>query len=348
MRSIFTYVPTFLCMIVGTHTASAQDALIPIDEKYFAKDVEDLVVDLGDADVIINTSSESTLHVQVVVDGHDLDQAYEYFEKQNYSVNLDQLTLRIISDPDRSYGSSSSWRNSTDIEVIMTMPSDIPITLRISDGDLNIDDLTADALIQTSDGDISIGSITGDLIRIQTSDGDIDAELLNSSAITVKTSDGDLSLGTLMGDSIRLQSSDGDIMIDLATGNIEGKTSDGDFEIYELISAKSELRTSDGEINISQVTGNLTVSSGDGDIKLGLVNPDEVNVTVSDGDIQISLPFDLSATLDIYAEDVSMNSYENFSGDRDNTRIDGDLNGGGSIIRVRTSDGDVQLKRIDD
>ena len=135
--------------------------------------------------------------------------------------------------------------------------------------------------------------------------------------------------------------------MDSVTGNVEVRTSDGDLDLRELISAKSELQTSDGEINISQVTGNLTLRSGDGDVTLGLINPDEINVGVSDGDVYITVPFDLSASLDILANDVNMNSFSNFSGDQDHSRIDGDLNGGGAIIRVRTSDGDVQLERVE-
>ena len=109
---------------------------------------------MRDADVTINTSYESTLHVQIIVDGKDLDQALEDFERQNYSVKLDQSTLRITSGRDRSYTSSSDWQNSTDIDVILTMPSNLPTILRTSDGDLDIEDLTSGAVIQTSDGNI--------------------------------------------------------------------------------------------------------------------------------------------------------------------------------------------------
>jgi len=343
----FKSILTILSMVTFATSGFAQVTLTPVDEKFASKDIHDLVIHVVDADVTVNTSNGSSVSVQIIVKGNDLDKAMEYYEKQNFSVHMEDSALRIRSEREKSYGTSYDWRNSADIHVAITMPSDIPSRIQTSDGDLEIDELIAGAMIKTSDGDISIGTVSGSEIVIQTSDGDIDAELLASPSISVETSDGDVVLGNISGDLMKIRTSDGDILIDSATGNLNAQTSDGDLMIGEMISPAASVRTSDGEIEIEKVSGSLALRAGDGDVKLGLIDPNSINVTLSDGDALLSIPQDLSATLDIKGEDVKMDSFPNFSGNFDDSMIDGDLNGGGALIRVRTSDGNIVMRSME-
>ena len=331
-----------------TTPALAQVTLTPINQKFSAKEIRDLAVNVVDSDVTVNTSDAATITVQIIVKGKDRDEAMEYYEKQNFSVSLVDATLRVHSKREKPYGTPSNWRNSADIHVAISMPSDVPSSVRTSDGDLEINELTEGATIKTSDGNITVGTISGEKITIQTSDGDIEADQLDGSSVLVKTSDGDLTLGTLFGDSMRIQTSDGDIKINSATGDMDAKTSDGDLVIDEMISSSAEIRTSDGEIKIGKMTGSLTLRSGDGDVELGLIDPENISISISDGDALLTMPQNLSVTLDVSARDVEMDSFSNFSGKLENSRVEGDLNGGGALIRVRTSDGDVVMRSMED
>ncbi len=341
-------VPIALILSLIVLPAQSQVTLTPISEEFSSSKISDLMVRVYDADVSVLTSDNSEVTVEVTVEGNNRRQAQEYYEKQKFSVAVEKEILSINSEREKSYGTSMDWQNSADIHVTIHIPMDIPTTIRTSDGNLEIEELSAGASIQTSDGDIQIGSISGDEITIQTSDGDIDADFLNgSTSIKVRTSDGDLSFGTLLGDRMDLQTSDGDIQIESVDGKFYAKSSDGDLLINEMISAAAEVSTSDGEIIIKKVSGSLTLRSGDGDVELGLVNPEAIRASISDGDVLLSMPKDLAATLDISSKDVDMTSFSNFSGKITNTKVYGDLNGGGALIHIKTSDGEVILDSLD-
>ena len=337
-----------LSMMLLSIPALAQVTLTPIDKNFSARDIRDLAVNVADADVTVHTSDIAAVNVRITVKGNDRDKAMEYYEEQNFSVSLADATLRVSSEREKSYGTSSNWHNPASIYVTIRMPSDVFASIRTSDGDLEIGKLTEGAAIKTSDGDIAVQEIFGETITIQTSDGDIDAGRLDGSSVSVKTSDGDVTLKTLAGDSMRIQTSDGDIQINSVTGKVDAKTSDGDLVIGEMISSGAEVRTSDGEITIGKMTGSLTLRTGDGDVELGLIDPENINISISDGDALLTMPQNLSATLDISARDVEMDSFSDFSGTLDNSKVKGDLNGGGSLIRVRTSDGDVVMRSMED
>ena len=337
---------SFAVLLLIAAPVSAQVKLTPISEQFSVSQVGELILSVTDADVTVNTSNVSGVKVNVTVEGRDRNKAMEYYEKQNFSVALEDGTLHVVSKREKNYGGSYEWDNSINIHVMINMPANVLTNIHTSDGDLIIEELTSGAKIKTSDGDIIIGEISGGDVAIQTSDGDIVADLLQGPSVSIKTSDGDLMLGELSGDVIRAQTSDGDIGVESVIGEFEARTSDGDLRIGEMVSSSAAVRTSDGDIKISNVTGSLTVSSSDGDVELGLVDPGDISVSVGDGDALVSMPSDLSATLDVKANDVEMDSFSNFSGDVASSKVVGDLNGGGSMIRVRTSDGDAVMRSI--
>lgn len=339
---------SFAVLLLITAPVSAQVQLTPISEKFSANQVEDLMLSVVDADVTVNTSNASSVTVNVTVDGRDRNKAMEYYEKQNFNVALEGGTLHVVSKPEKNFRESFNWRNPIDIRVMINMPADVPSSIRTSDGNLAIEELTSGAKIKTSDGDIKIGQISGGDIVIQTSDGNIAADLLQGPSVSIKTSDGDLMLGELIGDTIRAQTSDGDIQIETVSGEFEARTSDGDLSIRNMVSSRAVAHTSDGDIRVSNVTGSLTVRTSDGDVELELIDPRDISVSVGDGDALVSIPTDISTTLDVRTSDgdVEMDAFSNFSGNIEDSKVTGDLNGGGPMIRVRTSDGDAVMRSL--
>ena len=265
---------SFAVLLFIAAPVGAQVQLTPISEKFSADQVENLMLSVVDADVTVNTSDASSVTVDVIVESRDTNKAMEYYEKQNFSVSLEGGTLQVVSKPDKNYRGPSNWRNSVDIHVMINMPPGVHSSIRTSDGDLDIEELTSGAQIRTSDGDINIGQISGGDIVIQTSDGSIAADLLQGPSVSIRTSDGDLMLGELIGNTIRAQTSDGDIKIETVSGEFEARTSDGDLSISNMTSSRAVAQTSDGDIRIGNVSGSLTVSSSDGDVELELVDPE--------------------------------------------------------------------------
>lgn len=334
-----------------------------IDERFTVSEGELLEIAVGDSDVEIVVGSSNEVHVEVWIEGRDMESAREYFEHQRFSVEQDGSTVRVRTDAKTSF--RLNWRNWRDHPQILTrvvVPERFQANLRTSDGDVAVERLRGEVHIRTSDGDVRVGSLVGPSLTLDTSDGDIHADELEGDTITVETSDGDILLGIASADQINLRTSDGDIRARQLTGNVEAKTSDGDIRldavdsdvfsartsdgdvtIDELLASQSSVRSSDGSINLRRITGSLDVS-GSGDIRLDLADPATISVNSSDGDIDITAPGSLSADLYLRGDEVRVARAFNFRGELKDERAEGNINGGGQRIEAKSSDGDVTLR----
>ncbi|MHC4094099.1 MAG: DUF4097 family beta strand repeat-containing protein [Planctomycetota bacterium] len=162
---------------------------------------------------------------------------------------------------------------------------------------------------------------------------------------TIDTGDGDVYLERIDG-KIDLQTADGDISLRHVEGSeFSVHTADGDIAIESLSSNSASLHTADGDISIAELNGPLVVSTGDGDIDVRLANPGEVRMETGDGDVIIRAGTDLRADVEFQAEDVMVRGFE-LKGRLNNHRVQGQLNGGGNLLRVRTGDGSILLRGV--
>lgn len=354
-----------------------------IDKTFDAPEDGRLEIYVGDADVTILPGSGGEVHVAVLLFGKNMDRSREYFEKQQFSVSASGSVIRVATDRKDSYDWSwKDWRDAAPhIQVRVTAPKEFDATVRTSDGDIELGDLTGDIRLQTSDGDITADNLTGPYLLLNTSDGDIASSRLNAETIEIHTSDGDLELGHVSTGKMVARTSDGDIHIRMIEGNAVLKTSDGDLDLGEIqaerfsahtsdgdiriarLHGDGELRTTDGDIHVSalvgtmstahssdgtitlaHVEGDLSVTGSDIDVQLYLQAPGAIKVATSSGDIEMTLPQDHPADLLLRGDDVHMAPYINFDGRMDDDYAKGRINGGGNLIEVRTSDGDVVLR----
>ncbi|HMB92416.1 MAG TPA: DUF4097 family beta strand repeat-containing protein [Rhodothermales bacterium] len=323
-----------------------------------------LTVSVGDSDVEVVVGSSNEVHVEVWVEGRDMEVAREYFKHQRFSAEADGNTVHVRTNPPkiRFDFNMFEWRNHPQILTRIEVPEQFDANLRTSDGDMAVERMRGDIQIRTSDGDIRVGSLAGPRISLDTSDGDIEADELDADTITLETSDGDILLGTVSADRINLRTSDGDLRARQLTGNVEARTSDGDIRfdmvdattfsartsdgdltIDELHASQSTVRSSDGSISLRRVTGSLDVSGSD-DIRLDLADPTTISVNSSDGDIDITAPASLSADVYLRGDDVRIARSFSFQGNLQDERAEGNINGGGPMIEAKSSDGEVRLR----
>ena len=354
-----------------------------IDKTFDAPEDGQLEILVGDADVTVLSGSGDEIHVAVTLFGKNMDRAREYFEKQQFSVAASGSVIRVASDGKGSFGWNwKEWRDTApQIQVRVTAPREFDATVHTSDGDIEIGDLTGNIRLKTSDGDITADNLAGPYLLLNTSDGDIASSRLDAESIEIHTSDGDLDLGEVFAGKIVARTSDGDIRIrmiegiailktsdgDLDLGKVEAdrfsahtsdgdiniaqlygdgemRTTDGDIYVGALAGSMSSAHSSDGTITISNVEGGLSVTGSDIDVQLHLQAPGKITVATSSGDIKITIPQDHPADLVLRGDDVHMASYVNFEGRMDDEYAKGRINGGGDLIEVHTSDGDVVLQ----
>lgn len=160
-----------------------------------------------------------------------------------------------------------------------------------------------------------------------------------------------------------------DIIIQMPReGNVNLHTGDGKIELAGLKGAM-DLRTGDGSENLDNVEGKLHATTGDGHIKasgrfdeLELKTGDgsvEVRagagsslnagwrLETGDGSVSLEVPHDLAADVDLHTSDghIDLDMPVAAEGKLRENEIRGKLNGGGSLLTIRTGDGSIHLKK---
>jgi hypothetical protein len=175
-------------------------------------------------------------------------------------------------------------------------------------------ELTLEA--KTGDGKVSVSGLTGDL-GLTTGDGDLTADHLSG--------------------KLRIKSSDGHVTITNSTGSLDARTSDGNLTVDGVFNAVT-LHTSDGRLEVS--------------LRDGTKLSEPSSIQASDGSVTVRLPQGFAADLDVHTSDghldcalpLTMDHYDSKDGGGHN--VHGKLNGGGTLLTIHTSDGNVKIEQI--
>ena len=179
---------------------------------------------------------------------------------------------------------------------------------------------------------------------------DVQVWVPRQSDLDVRTSDGNVILGPLAG-RIDINTSDGDITALGLRGEITMASSDGDIEAGDL-DGKLRLRTSDGNGSVAGRFDMLAVRSSDGDLDVTAIKGSALaepwSLESSDGRIGLRVPADLKATLDARSRDGSLDVDlpVSIQGKIHRNRLQGDLNGGGPLLTLRSSDGGIRISAL--
>lgn len=243
-----------------------------------------------------------------------------------------------------------------------------------SGGDVEVRSSQVDGQISTSGGDINLVELKGKTFRATTSGGDIGVDKTDCD-LFVRTSGGDLVIGTV-NNNLEAYTSGGDIDIKIVEKNIKASTSGGDIRVG-VVKGFGDLRTSGGDIEVGQAL-DLKVETSGGDIRIdGLIGKLEastsggdieahkelvkgvkinaMNLKTSGGDIEVYLPANLPATIDaeivmsrhssdaVIDSDFPLQILREEKGSRVYLYGRGMINGGGDLIRLRTSEGSIRI-----
>jgi hypothetical protein len=230
-----------------------------------------------------------------------------------------------------------------------------------SGGDIKLQDIFGEGTFTTSGGDIDLKNAT-DRIKLSTSGGSIDVEDV-SGDLNANTSGGDIDVRKV-GGSCSVNTSGGDINLNDITGRMSANTSGGDIAGSTFL-APIKVNTSGGDIRLADVQAEVSgnTSGGDVDVTMTLTDfsqPHGVDLRTSGGNIKLTIPADMPATVDAEIR-TSRRNYErrryDIYSDFPLTKIEpdergevviqatGDINGGGDLVKLQTSGGDIHIKK---
>ena len=221
------------------------------------------------------------------------------------------------------------------------------ITLKSGSNNVNAD---------TSGGSINIGPVTGN-VKAETSGGSINVDRVKGN-VDVDTSGGSINIAMTDGD-VKAETSGGTIKVEGSTGKIDVDTSGGSIKIGSS-GGPIVAETAGGSIRIKQANGSIDADTAGGSIEAEMIatsGDTHINLSSAGGDIELYIPANLAASIDAKLKITrsAKRDYRIYSdfpltikGEKsDRISGKGDINGGGDSIKLKTTNGDIYIKKLE-
>ncbi len=242
-------------------------------------------------------------------------------------------------------------------------------------GDIHTADVSGPVRVETAGGNLTLGNI-GQRLEARTAGGTIRVGNVKGDAV-LETSGGEIVTGEIEG-TLRGETAGGDVVVAGARGPVEAQTAGGQIRIgpaagsvraqtaggsIRLQGARGRVvvETAGGGIDLFQIQGPVRASTAAGPI-LAQFTPDAKTFGASQletsmGDIQVYLLPGLRLTIDAAIEMAAGHRiFSDFpiviqGGDEEfasrEIRGHGVLNGGGEVLRIRTVNGNIEIRTLD-
>jgi DUF4097 and DUF4098 domain-containing protein YvlB len=257
-----------------------------------------------------------------------------------------------------------SIRASTSGGDVTVRDADGDVDVKTSGGDLELERIKGILSGATSGGNITLRGATKD-VRLRTSGGDVEISDTDG-AVTASTSGGNVRVENVRG-RVDVSTSGGDIDLRNIKQEIEASTSGGDVDALGLL-APSRLATSGGDVLARDIQASINASTSGGNVEVEFTQkdfskPHVITLNTSAGDVTLSIPEKLPATIlaEIRLGDSRWFSRERYDISSDfplkiqreedrregrYIRGEGDINGGGDLITLTTSAGNITIRKL--
>ncbi|MBI4625226.1 MAG: hypothetical protein HY736_18650 [Verrucomicrobia bacterium] len=182
--------------------------------------------------------------------------------------------------------------------------------------------------LRTSGGGITVGDLTG--------------------KVNARTSGGGIKLGRL-GAEVEARTSGGSITLEAAHGPAELKTSGGSITVGQ-VAGPATLSTSGGSIRIDSAENSVRAHTSGGSIRAGIAGGlgDDCALSTSGGSVHVTVDrtaaFRLDASTSGGGVDAEGLTITMEKGGRDRSRLAGSVNGGGPVLKLRSSGGGISVR----
>jgi DUF4097 and DUF4098 domain-containing protein YvlB len=250
------------------------------------------------------------------------------------------------------------------------------VELESGGGSIHVDDIGGEVTAETGGGAIEVGSVEGN-VTLETGGGNIKVA---SAKGEIKAESGGGSVVVLSGlQGAVLETGGGSIRVDKCSGSVKATTGGGSVDLGE-IGGPAEIETGAGSIRLASAKGRVRAETGGGSIQLdgatsvqaetsaggiivkllssaGAGARNNSTLETSAGDITVYLANDLA--ISIRAEIEMANGHtirSDFSDIHVSTEggeygpktvsAEGQLNGGGPVLKVRTNSGNINFRHV--
>ncbi len=327
---------TFLLLVVLYTTVKAQSNDAPyLTKSLSGAAIQKVTARTSGGSISVNGVADGEPHVEVYVrSSRNANYTKEQIQEklaENYTLDISVANGQLAITAAQK--NKIFERNELSISFKIYVPRNIATDIHTSGGSISIADLTGDQSFSTSGGSININRLSGN-IDGRTSGGSINvADSKNQ--ITLRTSGGSIKAQNCSG-TISLSTSGGSLSLNNLDGTIEAKTSGGSVH-GNNITGELTTRTSGGSMNLQDISASLNASNHGGSINVGIAKVGKyLTLDNSGGSINLKMP-NQALNLDLHAQRISVNPLTNFNGNKDKDSINGTINGGGVLVKARSS-----------
>lgn len=220
-------------------------------------------------------------------------------------------------------------------------------------GNIQLDQISGPITVASGGGTIDIGKVGND-VQVSTGGGNIH---VGSAAgrVIASSGGGNLNIGTAR--VMNLQTGAGAIKVEKCDGQLKAETGGGSIELSE-IEGSAQIETGGGGIRVGPIRGGVQAETGSGPIVATLASGKtftDSRLETSVGDIIVYVPDGLGVTVRAAVEvargegivsdfpDLKISRPSGY-GSRE-TFAEGSLNGGGPVLHVHTTTGNIEFRR---
>ena len=248
------------------------------------------------------------------------------------------------------------------------------VELETGGGTVRIDDIGGEVRAETGGGTIEIGTVGGD-VNLHTGGGNVKISAAKGN-IRAETGGGNLVVLSGLQGAV-LETGGGSIRLDKCSGRVKASTGGGSIDLGE-IGGPVEIQSGAGSIRLASANGRVEAQTGGGSIQLDratsvraetgaggivvkLVSSSDVRTSstleTSAGDITVYLSRDIPITVRAEIDMANGHTIRSDFGDIHvsnqgsspwprSVTAEGALNGGGPVLKVRTSSGNISFLRM--
>jgi len=234
----------------------------------------------------------------------------------------------------KSKQSNLSWKRNLSISFKIYVEKNASTDIKTSGGGIALTNLSGTHDFATSGGSLHIEKLSGK-INGKTSGGSITVTDTKDD-INLSTSGGGIEASKCQGNLV-LSTSGGSINLNDLQGTIRAHTSGGPVR-GERIKGELEAHTSGGSVSLQDLACSVDASTSGGSMDIEIIELGKyVTVSNSGGNIRVSMPGDKGIDLKLRGDRIKIDALKNFSGEQDEHRVVGSMNGGGIPVDVHTS-----------
>ncbi len=227
--------------------------------------------------------------------------------------------------------------------------------LNTAGGEIRVGKVEGDAEVNSAGGDLRIGAITGTAV-LNTGGGNVQVSNVRKD-LKVRTGGGNVKTGDV-GGVLSITTGGGNVDVQTVSSSVK-VTNGGGNVTFAGAGGKTSATTGGGNLSFRNIKGGIDCYTGSGDVYVEL-NPDpkvDSKIQSGSGSVTLYLPENAKATVvakvqgwDTWGEDNSRPIKSDFmitTEDKSHNTIKTTykLNGGGSIIEVQTTSGEIYIKK---